>query len=159
MIIRRMERFEAEVCAAVIRASFATVAEEFGITRENCPKHTSFIELEKLIRQYETGRKMFVCDDGKIIGFFSLDVKEDKSAHLDNLAIMPEHRHKGFGKEMLDFALDEAKYMGVEKLKIGIIEENNVLKNWYIKNGFTHTGTKKFDHLPFTVGYMEKDCK
>ncbi len=36
-----------------------------------------------------------------------------------------------------------------------IIEENTVLKNWYIANGFVHTGTKKFDHLPFTTGYLE----
>ena len=24
-------------------------------------------------------------------------------------------------------------------------------------NGFVHTGTKKFDHLPFTIGYLEFD--
>ena len=40
-------------------------------------------------------------------------------------------------------------------IKIGIIEESTVLKNWYISNGFVHTGTKKFDHLPFTSGYLE----
>ena len=38
----------------------------------------------------------------------------------------------------------------------GIIEESVVLKNWYIANGFVHTGTKKFDHLPFTCGYLER---
>ena len=35
------------------------------------------------------------------------------------------------------------------------IEESTVLKNWYITNGFEHVGTKKFDHLPFTSGYLE----
>ena len=41
-----------------------------------------------------------------------------------------------------------------EEITIGIIEENTVLKNWYADHGFVHTGTKKFPHLPFTVGFM-----
>ena len=32
-------------CLEVIHQSFRTVAEEFGLTQENCPKHTSFIPL------------------------------------------------------------------------------------------------------------------
>ena len=28
-------------------------------------------------------------------------------------------------------------------------------KNWYAGNGFIHTGIHKFDHLPFTAGFME----
>ena len=41
-------------------------------------------------------------------------------------------------------------------LKIGIMEENIKLKQWYMQNGFLSTGTKRFAHLPFTVGFMEK---
>jgi hypothetical protein len=40
-------------------------------------------------------------------------------------------------------------------MKIGIIEESTILKNWYIENGFIHTGTKRYEHLPFTSGYLE----
>lgn len=42
-------------------------------------------------------------------------------------------------------------------MKIGIIEENEVLKQWYQSFGFAHTGTRKFDFFPFTCGYMEKE--
>ena len=45
--------------------------------------------------------------------------------------------------------------LGGTKIKIGIIEENNILKKWYLNNGFAHIGTGKFDSLPFTVGFME----
>ena len=41
------------------------------------------------------------------------------------------------------------------KIKIGIVEENTVLKEWYKTFGFVHTGTRKYEHLPFTVGFME----
>ncbi len=56
---------------------------------------------------------------------------------------------------MPEYAFKTAKAMGFNKIQIGIIEENTILKNWYTKNGFVHTGTQKFEHLPFTVGFME----
>lgn len=46
-------------------------------------------------------------------------------------------------------------FLAANKIKIGIVEENTILKEWYEKIGFVHTGTKKFEHLPFTVGFME----
>ena len=39
---------------------------------------------------------------------------------------------------------------------LGIIE-SSILKDWYTAYGFTHTGTQKFEHLPFAVGFMELD--
>jgi len=49
------------------------------------------------------------------------------------------------------------KSYGGNKISIGIIEENTKLKDWYLKLGFTHISTRKFKHLPFTVGFMEKE--
>ena len=56
---------------------------------------------------------------------------------------------------MLNFAKETVKNLGGNTIKIGIIEESTVLKEWYIANGFVHISTKKFDHLPFTSGYLE----
>ena len=56
---------------------------------------------------------------------------------------------------MLNFAKETVKNLGGNTFKIGIIEESTVLKEWYITNGFVHIGTKKYDHLPFTSGYLE----
>lgn len=62
----------------------------------------------------------------------------------------------GLGKKLVAYAADYAKdHLGAQKIQIGIVEENTVLKAWYQSQGFTHTGTKTFDHLPFTVGFME----
>jgi hypothetical protein len=47
------------------------------------------------------------------------------------------------------------KESGGNKVTISITEENTVLKNWYTAYGFVHTGTKKFEQLPLTSGYME----
>ncbi len=143
-------------CLAVIHQSFATVADKFGLTKENCPKHTSFIPISYLETQMKWGWLMYGLFEGeKIIGYMSLSKETDDIYELHNLAVLPEHRHNGFGKQMLDFAKETVKSLGGTKIKIGIIEESTSLKNWYITNGFEHIGTKKFDHLPFTSGYLE----
>ena len=143
-------------CLDVIHQSFATVADEFGLTKENCPKHTSFIPLSYLETQMKWGWLMFgLYTDKRIIGYMSLSKEADKAYELHNLAILPEFRHNGFGKQLLDHAKETVRSLGGSKIKIGIIEESTVLKNWYITNGFEHVGTKKFDHLPFTSGYLE----
>ena len=147
---------ELSECLEVIHQSFRTVAEQFGLTRENCPKHTSFIPLSFLETQKKWGWHMYALYvDEKIVGYMSLSKESDDAFELHNLAVLPAYRHKGFGKLLLDYAKTALKSFGGSVIKIGIIEENTVLKNWYMANGFVPTRTKKFDHLPFTSGYLE----
>ena len=147
---------ELSICLDVIRQSFRTVAEHFGLTRENCPKHTSFMQLYFLETQKKWGWQMYALYDGEtMIGYMSLSKEDDGVYELHNLAVLPAYRHKGLGKRLLDYAKDVVKTSGGHVIKVGMIEESTVLKNWYIANGFVHIGAKKFDHLPFTSGYLE----
>lgn len=68
-----------------------------------------------------------------------------------------EHRHKRIGEKLLNNAFEVAKSLGCDKMNIGIVEENKVLRKWYEAFGFVHVGTQKFDFFPFTCGYMEKN--
>lgn len=155
MEIKSISRADLPACLAVIHESFATVAKEFNLTPENCPKHTSFMPLSHLETQMDRGRHMFGLFHGEtIIGYLSVS-KEDAAYELHNLAVLPAYRHYGYGKLLLDHAKDLVRTLGGEKITLGIIEESTVLKNWYMQNGFVPTGTKKFDHLPFTSGYLE----
>lgn len=156
-MIYEVEKEELRECLEVIHQSFRTVAEQFGLTQENCPKHTSFIPLSFLETQMSWGWHMYALYAGKkIIGYMSLSNEGGDVFELHNLAVLPEYRHNGFGKLLLDHVKDVVKSLGDKTIKIGIIEKSTVLKNWYIANGFAHTGTKKFDHLPFTSGYFER---
>lgn len=155
-MIYEVDKSELQECLDVVHQSFGTVAEQFGLTRANCPKHTSFIPLVFLEAQMNWGWHMYALYAGKkIIGYMSLSQEGEDFFELHNLAVLPEYRHKGFGKLLLDYAKEVVRTLGGKSIKIGIIEESTVLKNWYIVNGFIHTGTKKFDHLPFTSGYLE----
>lgn len=156
MIVQITKKEELPEYLDVIHRSFKTVAEEFGLTQENCPKHTSFLPIYFLTTQMDWGWHMFgLIHEGRIVGYMSLSKESDTAYEMHNLAVLPEYRHNGFGKQLLDFAKLTAKSLGGKVLKIGIIEESTVLKTWYISNGFVHTGTKKFGHLPFTSGYLE----
>lgn len=143
-------------CLDIIHKSFITVADEFGFTKNNCPNHTAFMSIEKLKKQYESGTDMFLYwHNGEYVGYFSL-VDNDESVELNNLSVLPEYRHLGIGKEMVEYAKDYAiNNTNAKRITIGIIEDNSILKNWYETLGFIHIGTKQFDSLPFTVGFME----
>ena len=154
--ILKVELSDLPECLEVIRQSFNTVAEEFGLTQENCPKHTSFMPLCFLETQMNWGWHMYALYEGKkIIGYMSLSKEGEDEFELHNLAILPQYRHKGYGKLLLTYAKETVIKMGGKAIRIGIIEESTILKNWYIANGFVHIGKKKFDHLPFTSGYLE----
>ena len=154
--IFEVDKEELPRCLDVVRRSFKTVAEEFGLTKENCPRHTSFITIDFLEAQMSMGWHMYGLYAGKqIIGYMSLSKEGDEVFELHNLAVLSEYRHVGFGNLLLDYSKNAVRSLGGKVIKIGIIEESAVLKNWYIANGFVHTGTKKFAHLPFTSGYLE----
>jgi len=147
---------ELDQCADVIRKGFGTVAEEFGLTRENCASNGAFIKTERLFVDKEKGNLMYALFvDEMIAGFMQLEKKNDDEFILEKLAVLPEYRHSGFGKKLFDFAKIKVAELHGSKILIAIIEENTVLKDWYLSNGCIHVGTMKYDRLPFTVGFME----
>jgi ribosomal protein S18 acetylase RimI-like enzyme len=155
-MIRQIARDEIKVCVQVIRKSFGTVAQEFSLTKENCPGNASFMKVERIYKQYDEGRAMFAyLDNDIIVGFFSLSKNDGGSFELNNLAVLVEYRHKGYGREMITFAMDKVREMGSSKMTIGLIEESTELRNWYIGLGFIYAGSRKYKHLPFTVGFMK----
>jgi len=143
--------------AEVIRASFATVAGEFGLTEQNCPRHTAFATTAESLAAYlAAGALMYgLYEEGRLVGYASLTENRRRVFELHNLAVLPACRHKGYGMQLLDFCIGKVRELGGGKIILSIIEENTVLKGWYASKGFVHTGAKKFEGFPFTAGFME----
>ena len=156
MEIRRLQREELGEAARVVRGAFATVAAEFGLTRENCPTNGAFLPDGRLEAQFDAGVCMAgAFAGGAMIGFAAVDLSDAVKPELEKLAVLPRQRHKGAGRLLVDWAAEEARSAGAKALRIGIIEKNARLRAWYERLGFVHTGTRVFPHLPFTVGFME----
>ena len=158
-MIRQLEPSDLSAAAEVIRASFATVAKDLGLTEQNCPKYVGFVtSAERLQTQYSWGWRIYgLFEDEQIIGYASVSKEDNGAYEIHNLAVLPGFRHNGYGKQLLGYCVTKIKELGGNKVTISIVEENTVLKNWYTAYGFVHTGTKKYEHLPFTSGYMELD--
>lgn len=159
-MIKRIREEDIAECVNVIKESFLTVADEFGFTVENAPHFTAFSTTEdRLLHQLKNEhRPMYAYyDHSKMIGYYSLALQDNNECELNNLCVLPQYRHKHVGAMLLANAYINAKEMGCNKMNIGIVEENTVLRKWYEDNGFVHTGTKKFDFFPFTCGYMKRD--
>lgn len=158
-MIKEIDKSDIEECVDVIKKSFLTVAYEFGFTIENAPRFTAYsVTEERLLFQLTQEHRLMYAyyDSGKIIGYYSL-LQNNKGCELNNLCVLPQYRHKYIGAELLKSAFKNAKEAGAEKINIGIVEENKILREWYENYGFIHIGIKKFDFFPFTCGYMKKE--
>ena len=159
-MIKDINKNDIPACVGVIKQSFLNIAEQFGITAENSPRFTAFsVTAEKLLYQLETERRLMrACfsDNGEIVGYYSLLFSDNRECELSNLCVLSQYRHCRIGSRLLRDAFENAAQKGCIKMKIGIVEENRILKKWYEEKGFVPVGTKKFDFFKFTCGYMDK---
>ncbi len=159
-MIRNLNKNDIPICVKLIKNSFSIVAKEFGITEDNAPSYVAFATTEeRLLKQYNDGRLMFVCEDDnrQIVGYYSLARISDTECELNNLCVDPDCRHNGIGKMLFEHALQTAKENKFKSMTFSIVEENTQLKEWYKRLGAEHIDTRKFDFFPFTCGHMRKD--
>ncbi len=143
----------------VIREAFGTVAKELNLTENNCPTNPAFTDIEKLKAMKEKGIKLFGLfnSDNFQAGFVAIEKASESLFYMERLAVLPEFRHTGLGKKLMDFVFEYVKKEKGVKVSIGIINENSILKKWYQDYGFVETALKNYSHLPFTVCLMERD--
>jgi ribosomal protein S18 acetylase RimI-like enzyme len=149
-----------ELCRAaeIIRKSFLTVAEQAGFTPENCPGFPAFIADTEVIALAAEGLQFYGLFEGETLaGVVGLRKLEDSQYNLEKLAVLPEYRHRGFGRQLVDFVCEISRQGGGKKLSLFTGLEATVLVAWYLRQSFVQTGTQKYPHLPFTVCYLEKD--
>lgn len=158
MIIRDAEKVDRDVLITLIRDSFRDVAEKFALTAESCPKFPAFNAKERVEGDFEKGMKYYILyEDNMPCGCIALEKASPDLCYLGRLAVLPEHRNKGFGQALVDHLFEQARKFDIRRVEIGIISKHRKLKNWYRKLGFIEKGIKKFDHLPFNVAFMYRE--
>ena len=155
MIIKQAGKADIAVLLDILCKSFATVAEKFNLTIENCPKHPAFYTKQRIEADFDKGLKYYILeDDGQACGCVALEKADSNVCYLARLAVLSEHRKKGFGKVLVNHIFDKAVEEGIQRVEIGIISEDTGLRDWYKNFGFAEKNKKKFDHLPFIVEFM-----
>ena len=144
----------------VLNEAFASIAKEFGLTKENSPNNNAFISGEELKSQLTENREFYVYEkDGRPVGFIAIEkaLNPPGTYYIEKLAVIPEYRHLGIGGYLMDYATNRITELRGKRISIGLIDSNTVLKKWYGKQGYTTFETKDFAHLPFSVCLMDKE--
>lgn len=155
--IRPITREEIPRCVEVIRESFLTVARELDLKKETSPRFTGFsISEERLFRQFDVEKRpmLCLCDGEKIIGYYSLSPVKDCQVELNNLAVLPEYRHRGIGETLMRDGVRRARSAGCTGVYVSIVDTNKRLRAWYESLGFRYVGARNLPGFDFLCGDM-----
>jgi GNAT superfamily N-acetyltransferase len=153
--IEKLHEDDIDRVVDIIRQSNQLVADQFGITAENNPKHPSFYTNDWLLNDLSRGEEFFVYKhNGMPVACVAFENPRPDAAYLNRLSVLPIHQLQGIGKALVEYIAAYAQEKKIRSISIGIIAEHVVLKNWYIKLGFKEGATKTLPHLPFDVTYL-----
>lgn len=154
-MIREASETDANILAMLVSRSNKDVAEQFGLTEDNCSKHPSFCMLEWILSDLHRGERYFLLEqEGAPIACVAFEPAKPGWAYLNRLSVLPERRKKGVGAHLVQYIIQLAKTADVTTISIGVIGEHKELIQWYKKLGFVSGDIREFPHLPFTVQYM-----
>lgn len=89
-------------------------------------------------------RTLVMIDGDKIIGTSSYcksrfdDYKD--WGEIISIYFLPEYIGKGYGKQLLEKAVEELKAMGFKTIFLWVLEDNHRAKNFYERFGFKYSG-------------------
>ncbi|WP_075184544.1 GNAT family N-acetyltransferase [Teredinibacter haidensis] len=147
---------DAQLVADIVSGSNKDVADKFGITIGNNPKHPSFYNRDWVVSDFKRGEKYFLRKyEGAYVGCVAFEQPSKGVGYLNRLSVLPKYRRKGFGTSLVNAVFDYGASKGVCEISIGIIAHHVNLKNWYKDLGFVENGEKQFTHLPFDVLFMK----
>jgi GNAT superfamily N-acetyltransferase len=156
--IRPASGQDVEVLSNLISRSFRNVAERFGLTPANCPRHPSNCTPAWIAYDLAAGKQYLLLEIAQApAGCVAIKRSDARTGKIERLAVLPEHRLAGCGRLLLDRALQTLRDMGLARAELAIIADHTDLRDWYVRRGFLPTGTKRFDHLPFAVSFMQRD--
>jgi len=81
-----------------------------------------------------------VLYDKKMIGFLIIDIL---NAEIWAIYLIEEFWGKGYGKEILDFVINELKRLQPKEIFLWVFEGNNKARQFYEKNNFHFDGTTR----------------
>ena len=89
----------------LIRASFADVAGRFDLTPENAPTHPSNCTPEWILTAMGKGVAFLLLESPQgAVGCVAVERADREVCYLERLAVLPEYRRKGHGRELVGHA-------------------------------------------------------
>lgn len=142
--LRLLERDELKVVKALAYDIWPRVY-DYMISQEQISYMLSLMyDLDKLQQHWGEGVKFVLLEvEGMPQGFVSFEEKEE-CIFLHKLYLRPEMQGKGFGKKMLQVAIDFAVDSKKPNIKL-TVNRNNKFLEFYMSQGFQIKEEKDFD--------------
>ena len=101
--------------------------------------------LEKNSMDWTDSAYVATEDNGQVVGFFCYSINtEDNIGFLKFIVVDKTKRGKGYGKEMLNLALQYAfQITGADAVQLNVFNENALAKRCYEKVGFVERNIDK----------------
>lgn len=100
------------------------------------PRHSDEDRISRfeLELNHNTSKAFCVYENDKIVGVIKIDIK-NKDGVIDYFVVLESCRNKGYGKTLMDKALDTFSKYGVTNIELHVVYGNDVI-NFYEKYGF-----------------------
>jgi ribosomal protein S18 acetylase RimI-like enzyme len=141
MEIRRAHAGDVEGLAAQMKA----VVDEGRWLRTESDRTEE--ELAEMWRSgLEKGHIIYVLERGdRIVGEINIDPTEIQGVHALGMCILAEFRGQGWGRRMVEAALDEAQAREIRKVELEVFPDNGRAIALYVSLGFEVEGIRR-DH-------------
>ncbi|MBR6046257.1 MAG: GNAT family N-acetyltransferase [Ruminococcus sp.] len=97
------------------------------------PVSESLAIFEEAVRSGKS-RIAVIEDGGRMVGFCKTDLI-GIDGHIDILIVLKEYRGSGYGKLLMDWAVDDLKQRGAGRIEIRVVDGNDAV-SFYEKYGF-----------------------
>lgn len=113
--------------------------------------HPLSLEGESALRQIASGEPMARCwlvrRAGEVIGYVVLTLGYSiehggRDGFIDDLYLIPAARGAGIGAAALDFALEQARELGIRTLHLEVDAANDLANALYRSRGFAENGRR-----------------
>lgn len=96
-------------------------------------------------------KNIVMLEKGSIIGTLSFCKSRweqyNDYGEIVSIYFLPQYIGKGYGKSLLDKAVEELKYRGFQYILLWVLEDNHRARKFYEKYGFIFNGEYKNDNI------------
>ena len=97
------------------------------------------LEFDKHLDQVGPERVWVAVLNGEVVGLVSL-IQDDQQAEVEPIVVSSKNRDKGIGQDLLNFAIEEAKKLGVLCLGVKPVARNEDAISFFYNAGFKTLG-------------------
>jgi N-acetylglutamate synthase-like GNAT family acetyltransferase len=149
---------DSKIIMDILNKAFMTVAKQYNFKKENAPTFPAFISSDRIDTFLNNGLKMYgYKTNNQIIGCVGYSYYQDQIYFIERLATLPEYRHSGVGKNLMQFTENRIKEIGGKIAEIHVVDKNTTLREWYKKLDYVEIRVDEIKALPFNSCVMNKE--